>query len=75
MAIPNRGAIRREVRGQRRTYTTEVTSAGVIIREKGRRSAVGPVSWDSIYDLGAKQEAAANGHPVPRPRRRRRVRA
>lgn len=49
----------RQVRGANsgREYTVQLTSAGVLIREKGKRGMLGPVSYDALYSLAAKIEA------------------
>lgn len=49
----------RQVRGANsgREYIIELTSAGVLIREKGRRTTLGPVSYDALFSLAAKLEA------------------
>jgi hypothetical protein len=68
---PKIGSVRtapREVRGANtgRDYIVELTSAGIVIREKSRRGALGPVSYDAIYSLAAKQEVRDPGALRPR---------
>lgn len=38
-----------------RDYIVRVTAAGLYIREKGRRTTYGPVSWDWIFQKSVEQ--------------------
>lgn len=39
--------------------TVTLAPAGLLIREKGKHTTYGPISYGAIFSLGAKQEAEA----------------
>jgi hypothetical protein len=53
-------------------YVVTLAGAGIFVREKGRRQTLTPLPPSAAYHVAAKMDAAAQGHPVPGPRRRRR---
>ena len=53
-----------------RDYIVRVTAAGLYIREKGRRTTYGPVSWDYIFLKAAQQSVASERSDPPKPKRR-----
>ena len=55
-----RSNVAREVRAPDGTeLIVTLAPAGILIREKGRRTTYGPISYGAILSLGAKQEAEA----------------
>ena len=72
MATALTGRLVREIDTPRGRRFVELTAAGVVIREPGRRNPPPPVPFEAIEDLGLKSLAASNGVHVPRPRRARR---
>jgi hypothetical protein len=57
-------------------YIATMTPAGILIREKGRRTSYGPLSWDLIF-LKAAQASVLGGsggnNEDDKPKRRKRV--
>lgn len=45
--------ITREVQGTRGPLVVRMTPAGMLVREKGRRTWYGPISWQHVHDTGA----------------------
>lgn len=54
--------VAREVVSGGKWYVVTMTHAGITIREKGKRTTFGPVSWGLIFVQGAKFAAAAHIH-------------
>jgi hypothetical protein len=75
--------VRREIAAENgMTLIIELTPAGIMIKEKGRRTAYGPLSYAALHIRGAQLEAAhrarekqlerkAKGLPERKPNRRR----
>lgn len=60
MATFLRTNVAREVRTpDGRELILTLAPSGVLVREKGRRTTYGPISYGAILSLGAKQEAEA----------------
>lgn len=72
MTTPLSKTVSRKVRTSRGPRIVEFTPVGVVVREPRKRNPPPPVSYEAIEDLGLKSLAASNGHPIPKPRRRRR---
>lgn len=49
--------VSREVVSGGKAYIVTMTHAGVTIREKGKRTTYGPVSWGLVLQKGAEQAA------------------
>jgi hypothetical protein len=69
MRTPATKAVTRVAETRRGPRVVTLTAHGVEIRAKGRRSHYPPVPYEAIEDIAAKLAAAANGTPVPQPRR------
>jgi hypothetical protein len=55
-----RSNVAREVRSpDGREMIVILAPSGVLIREKGKRTTYGPISYGAVFSLGAKQEAEA----------------
>lgn len=60
MATFLRTNVLREVRGPDGTTLVVILApAGLLIREKGKRTTYGPISYGALFSIGAKQEAEA----------------
>ena len=57
MAVSMDRAISREVEIEGRTFIATFAHAGVSLREKGKRTEYGPVSWSLILLKGAQAAA------------------
>lgn len=50
-------------------FVAKMTQEGLYIREKGKRTWFGPMSWDFIYRRGAELTAQRDASEKPRRRR------
>jgi hypothetical protein len=51
--------VAREVQSRHGPLIVTVTSAGLVVRIKGKRTSYGPITWEQVFSLGAKLTADA----------------
>ena len=63
--------VAREVTSRHGPLVVTITSAGVLIRMKGKRTVYGPITYEQLFSIGAKLAASAAVADT-KPRRARR---
>lgn len=69
MATKLKGSVDRLIETADGAYIVRMTSAGLMMREPGKRTWYGPMSWGGLFVRGAQQKANDNARERARPRR------